>query len=75
MIANHKLLDIAKFTANNTAKQSTYLGMFLGYGPLLIGNLCQLTLGRSNSILFASVAEGLLKTWIDMSKISKQMGN
>lgn len=26
-------------------------------------------------MIVAAAAEGVLKTWIDMSKISKQMGN
>jgi len=40
----------------------------------MIGNLCHLAIGRDNFVLAAGL-EGLLKTWIDMSKISKQMGN
>jgi hypothetical protein len=47
--------------------------MLLGYGPLLIGNLCQMTIEKS--LLLSTVVEGFLKTWIDMSKISKQMAN
>lgn len=45
-----------------------------GYGAIMIGNLCHLALGKE-SLLLAASAEGILKTWVDMSKISKQMGN
>jgi hypothetical protein len=53
---------------------TTYLGIARGYGSILIGNLCHLIIGKESLVVAAGV-EGLLKTWIDMSKISKQMGN
>lgn len=67
-------MDIAKFSENRTGDLTTYLGIVRGYGSLLIGNLCHLTIGRE-SLVLAAFFEGVLKTWIDMSKISKQMGN
>ena len=45
-----------------------------GFGSVMIGNLCHLAIGQQN-LLLGAAAEGVLKTWIDMSKISKQMGN
>lgn len=74
MISRNRLMDVARFDANRTGDLTTYLGIFRGYGSILIGNLCHLTIGRE-SIVLAAGLEGLLKTWVDMSKISKQMGN
>jgi len=36
--------------------------------------MCYLTLGQQNFYL-GVLGEGILKTWIDISKISSQMGN
>jgi len=74
MISRNPLSDIAKFDHNKAGDLTTYLGIMRGYSSILIGNLCHLTIGKENLILAATM-EGLLKTWIDMSKISKQMGN
>ncbi len=41
---------------------------------MLMGNAVYLALGRDNFVNGA-VVEGILKTWIDMMKISKQMAN
>lgn len=74
MISRNPLADVARFDYNRAGELTTYLGIVRGYGSILIGNLCHLTIGRENLILAATI-EGVLKTWIDMSKISKQMGN
>ena len=41
---------------------------------IIIGNMCFLTLGQQ-SFALGVLGEGLLKTFVDMSKISTQMGN
>ena len=73
-MARHKLLDVARFDANKVIALTPYLGFFKGYLSIIVGNMCFLTLGQVNFIA-GVVGEGLLKTWIDMSKISSQMGN
>lgn len=73
-MAKHKTADIARFEANRVITLTPYLGFFKGYLAVLVGNLCFLTLGQVNFFLGVA-SEGLLKTWIDMSKISSQMGN
>lgn len=74
MIAKSKVADTAWFQKNNVSELPTYMGIARGYGSILIGNLCHLIVGRE-SLVAAAGLEGFLKTWIDMSKISKQMGN
>lgn len=74
LISRSLVSDLAYFDRNKVAELSLYTGILRGYGSMLIGNLCHLTIGRE-SLVLSAVAEGLLKTWIDMSKISKQMGN
>lgn len=74
IMAKGKIGDIANFNKNQASKLSSYLGFFRGYGSLLVGNICHLALKDHNFIL-AVVAEGLTKTWIDLSKVSTQMGN
>lgn len=74
LIAKSQFSDIARFSQNNVAELTTYMGIARGYGAVMIGNLCHLTVGRESLVLAAGL-EGFLKTWIDMSKISKQMGN
>lgn len=53
---------------------TTYKGIMMGYASIMVGNMCHIAIGREN-LLLGAIVEGLLKTWIDMSKISKQMGN
>jgi hypothetical protein len=55
MISKNKLMDLAKFEANRTADLTTYLGIFRGYGSILIGNLCHLTIGRESIVLAAGL--------------------
>jgi hypothetical protein len=74
LIARSSLADISHFQKNNVASLTTYLGIARGYASILIGNVCHIALGRDSLVLAAGL-EGLLKTWIDMSKINKQMGN
>lgn len=74
IISRNIVQDVARFKANHVSKMTLYLGILRGYGSLMIGNMCHLTIGRE-SIALAALVEGLLKTWIDMSKISKQMAN
>lgn len=50
------------------------MGIFRGYFTVLIGNAVYLAIGRDNFINGA-IVEGIMKTWIDMMKISKQMAN
>jgi hypothetical protein len=45
-----------------------------GYFSVMIGNSVYLALGKEN-MLYGAVVEGVVKTWIDMMKISKQMAN
>lgn len=73
-MARNKLVDVARFDANKVVLKSTYLGFFKGYLSIIIGNMCFLTFGQE-SFLMGVVAEGVLKTWIDLSKISSQMAN
>lgn len=74
VIANNKISDIAKFNYNQTKSQTVYLGLFRGYFSMLIGSGIHLAIGR-DSMIQGAVLEGVLKTWIDMMKISKQMAN
>lgn len=73
-MARNKLVDVARFDANKVIVKSTYFGFFKGYLSIIIGNMCFLTFGQESFVL-GVVAEGILKTWIDMSKISSQMAN
>jgi hypothetical protein len=73
-MARSKLHDVARFEQNKVANLTPYLGFFKGYLSIMIGNMCFLTLGQHNFML-GVVGEGLFKTWIDISKISTQMGN
>lgn len=73
-MARCKVHDVAKFEANKVNTLTPYLGFFKGYLSIIIGNMCFLTLGQQNFFL-GVIAEGLLKTFVDMSKISTQMGN
>jgi hypothetical protein len=73
-MARNRLVDVARFDANKVIAKSTYLGFFKGYLSIIIGNMCFLTFGQE-SFLLGVVAEGVLKTWIDISKISSQMAN
>lgn len=73
-MAKSKVHDVARFEHNRVATLTPYLGFFKGYLSILIGNLCFLTVGQQNFYL-GVMAEGLLKTFVDMSKISTQMGN
>ena len=50
------------------------MGLFRGYFSILVGNAIYLTIGREDFVKGA-VVEGILRTWIDMMKISKQMAN
>jgi hypothetical protein len=74
VISSNKISDIAKFNYNQTKTQTAYLGIFRGYFSMLIGSGIHLAIGRDN-MLQGAVIEGVLKTWIDMMKISKQMAN
>lgn len=73
-MARSRVHDVARFEANKVNTLTVYLGFFKGYISIIIGNMCFLTLGQQNFLL-GVVAEGLLKTFVDMSKISSQMGN
>lgn len=73
-MARSRVHDVAKFEANKVNTLTPYLGFFKGYLSIIIGNMCFLTLGQQNFFLGVT-AEGLLKTFVDMSKISTQMGN
>lgn len=73
-MARSKINDISKFEHNKVVTLTPYLGFFKGYLSILIGNICFLTLGQQNFYL-GVMAEGVLKTFVDMSKISTQMGN
>lgn len=74
IISKSKLHDVARFKANKVETLTPYLGFFKGYLSILIGNMVFLIVGETN-FLMGVLGEGLLKTWIDMSKISTQMGN
>lgn len=50
------------------------MGLFRGYFSVMVGNAIYLTIGREDFVKGA-VVEGILRTWIDMMKISKQMAN
>jgi hypothetical protein len=73
-MARSRVHDVARFEANQVNTLTVYLGFFKGYVSIVIGNMCFLTLGQQNFLLGVA-AEGLLKTFVDMSKISSQMGN
>lgn len=55
MIAQSKFSDVARFQANRVGDLTTYLGTFRGYGSILIGNLCHLTVGRESIVLAAGL--------------------
>ena len=73
-MARSKWHDVARFEANGVVALTPYLGFFKGFLSILIGNMFFLTVGQTNFFL-GVLGEGLLKTWVDMSKISSQMGN
>jgi hypothetical protein len=73
-MAKSKVHDVARFEANGVIMLNPYFGFFKGFLSIMIGNMFFLTVGQS-SFLLGVVGEGLLKTWVDMSKISSQMGN
>lgn len=73
-MAKNIKVDVAKFNLNQVITRSTYLGFFTGYISAISGIMCFLTLGEINFFLGVT-AEGLIKTWIDMSKVSRQMAN
>lgn len=73
-MARSRVHDVARFEANKVNTLTFYLGFFKGYLSIIIGNMCFLTIGQHNFLLGVA-AEGLLKTFVDMSKISTQMGN
>jgi hypothetical protein len=41
---------------------------------LLIGNVFQLSVSRFYNVYLGAICEGILKTWLEMSKINSQMG-
>lgn len=73
-MAKSKFHDVARFDANGVVALTPYLGFFKGFLSIIIGNMFFLTVGQTNFFL-GVLGEGLLKTWVDMSKISSQMGN
>lgn len=73
-MARSRVHDVARFEANQVISLTLYLGFFKGYLSMIMGNMCFLTLGQQNFLL-GVVAEGLFKTFVDISKISTQMGN
>lgn len=74
IMSRSKFHDVAKFEANKTAELTLYLGFFKGYLAILVGNLCFSTIVEKNFYL-AVGAEAFFKSYIDISKISSQMGN
>ena len=74
IISKNKLNDVARFKANRVEVLTPYTGFFKGYLSILIGNMIFLIVGQSDFYL-GVLGEGLLKSWIDISKISSQMGN
>ena len=50
------------------------MGLFRGYFSVFIGNAVYLAIGRED-FAKGAVVQGILRTWIDMMKISKQMAN
>ena len=74
VIAKNRAGDYAHFIKNRTSELPLYMGILRGYGSIIIGNMCHLTIGREN-VALGAVVEGLLKTFTDMTKVSKQMGN
>lgn len=65
---------MSHFSRNNVEKLNKTAGIFRGYGVLVIGNVFQLTLSRMYNLYVGAVCEGLLKTWLEMSKVGAQMG-
>jgi len=74
VMSKNKINDVARFKANKVELLTPYTGFFKGYLSILIGNMVFLIVGQSNFYL-GVLGEGLLKSWIDISKISSQMGN
>lgn len=74
IMSKNRVHDVARFRANRVETLTPYLGFFKGYLSILIGNMVFLIVGQTN-FLVGVLGEGLLKTWIDISKISSQMGN
>ena len=73
-MAKHKLMDVARFDANNVVSLTPYLGFLKGYFSVMMGNLSFLIFGKEHFML-GILGEGLTKTVIDLAKISEQMGN
>ena len=55
VISKHHQFDIARFHANLVAELTAYVGIARGYGSMLIGNLCHLTIGKDSLLLAAAV--------------------
>ncbi len=73
-MAKNAKIDVARFNLNQVVTKSTYLGFFTGYLSVMAGSMCFLAFGQINFFLGVA-AEGIVKTWIDISKINAQMAN
>lgn len=72
--ARHINEDVAHFTRNKVDKLPVMRGVMKGYGIVLLGDAVHLSISKLYGIYVGCVAESVLKTWLEISKISTQMG-
>ena len=73
-IAKCRVHDVSLFQGNKVNELSTYRGFVKGYLGVMVGNLGFMTL-LEHGLVPAVLAETTFRLFLDMNKISSQMGN